>query len=394
MRWWSYVGLAAIAFVGAATAIWFAASPPSPDGFYRADAPPRSQSGTLLAVARFEKGGLPGARVYRILFTTTRADGEPAVASGLVIVPAAPQGGLRPVVAWAHGTTGIARGCAPSLAPKPFAHVPGLEKILAEGWVFVATDYVGLGAAGQHAYLVGREAAHSVLDAVRAARQVDGASLSDEVVAWGHSQGGNSVLWVGSVASSYAPELNLRGIVAFAPASDLPALVAASGSTAFGKIVSSFLIRAYAAAYPDIRVGDYVRPWPAFVSHDIASRCVGGWPTLVSVAQGMLLPSDGIFARDPTTGALGNRLRENTPRGAVPSPVLILQGDADDLVFRSVQDRYVAERCAEGQPLEYRTYPDRDHVSLVADDSPAADDALKWSERRMSGSGWRSGCAM
>jgi hypothetical protein len=213
----------------------------------------------------------PGTRACRILFTTTRADGRNAVASGLVVVPAATGGVSRPVIAWAHGTTGIAPGCAPSVSAKPFANVPGLDRILADGWAFVATDYVGLGTAGQHAYMVGPEAAHSVLDAVRPARQINDANISNEVVAWGHSQGGNSVLWVGSVAPTYAPDLELRGIVAFAPASDLHALVKASRTTAFGKIVSSFLVSAYAAVYPDIRVEDYLRPWPGLVSADIAS---------------------------------------------------------------------------------------------------------------------------
>jgi alpha-beta hydrolase superfamily lysophospholipase len=391
MRRFGLLGCIALSLGGIAAAVWFAARPPSPDAFYARAAAADNGPGTLLASERFDRGVPPGARAYRILFTTTRADGRGTVGSGLVVVPASTDGRPRPVVAWAHGTTGIAPGCAPSLSPKPFANVPGLQRILKEGWAFVAADYIGLGTAGQHAYLVGAEAAHSVLDAARASRQIDAAAISSDVVAWGHSQGGHSALWVGSVATSYAPDLDVRGIVALAPASELPALVAASRSTAFGSIVSSYLMRAYTTAYPDVRVEDYVRPWPAFLSDDIASRCVGGWPTLVSLAQSLLLPN-GIFARDPTSGALGSRLRENTPRMRIPSPVLILQGGIDDLVLPTIQRRYVESRCAEGQSMEYRTYPDRDHISLVADDSPASAEAAKWTNERFAGGVPRKTC--
>lgn len=388
----AYIGLAMAALAGAAMVTWFAASPRVPDRFYAAEAGPGLGRGSLLASERFERGVPAGARAYRILFTTTRADGGPAVASGLVIFPSETETVVLPVIAWAHGTTGIARGCAPSLSPKPFANVPTLDRILAEGWAFVATDYVGLGSAGQHAYLVGPEAAHSVIDAVRAARQITAARISSDVVAWGHSQGGHSALWVGSIAASYAPELSLKGVVAFAPASDLQGLVVASRSTAFGKIVTSYLVHAFAAVYPDVRVEDYVNPWPAWISADIGSRCMGGWPTLLSVVQSLLLPSDGIFIRDPTTGALGDRLNENTPRAPIPSPLFILQGGVDDLVLPKIQDGYVKARCAGGQGIEYKVYADRDHISLVEDDSPAAADALIWSKQRLSGRAWRSTC--
>lgn len=392
MRPWRCVGLSALVIGCAASAIRYAAAPPAPGAFYGGVPSDNMRPGLLLASERFEKDVPQGSRAYRILFSTKRADGAGAVASGLVVVPAAKDGTARPVVAWAHGTTGIAPGCAPSLSSKPFANVPGLARLLAEGWAFVATDYVGLGSPGPHAYLVGREAAQSVLDAVRAARLVTDAELSDDVVAWGHSQGGHSALWVGSIAQSYAPDLSLKGVVSFAPASDLQALVEAARSSVFGKIVSSYLVHAYAAVYPDVRVTDYVRPWDAWVSADIASRCAGGWQTLVSVAQSMLLPRDGIFAVDPTTGVLGERLRDNTPRHAIPSPVLILQGGADDLVLPDIQERYAESRCAEGQALEFTLYGGRDHLSIVADDSPAADYALNWSKRRISGSGWISNC--
>ena len=50
-----------------------------------------------------------------------------------------------------------------------------------------------------------------------------------------------------------------------------------------------------------------------------------------------------------------------------------------------LQSRYVAARCAAGQPIDYRIYAGRDHVSLVAN-HPALDaDLLAWSRDRFAG---------
>ena len=101
--------------------------------------------------------------------------------------------------------------------------------------------------------------------------------------------------------------------LALAPASDLPALLKSGQGTLFGKIVSSYLIHAYATAYPDVGIDSYVHPRTRPFVGDVASRCAGGWPTLFSAAETKLFPSAGIFARDPASGPLGNRLRQNTP---------------------------------------------------------------------------------
>jgi alpha-beta hydrolase superfamily lysophospholipase len=295
------------------------------------------------------------------------------------------------VIAWAHGTTGIAPGCAPSVMA-PFANVPALDRLIGESWIYVATDYAGLGTPGGHAYLVGEDAARAVLDAIRAARRLDGLAPDNRVVVWGHSQGGNSALWTGIRADDYAPDVNIVGVAALAPASDLPALFKSWQGTMFGKIVSSYLIHAYAAAYPDVGMSAYVAPRVRPLVGDIASRCVAGRAPLFSVMETKLLPSAGIFARDPASGPLGDRLRQNTPATTIAAPVLIAQGAADDLVPARLQYRYVAARCAAGQEIDYRLYPGRDHVSLVTGHSALDADLVAWSRERFAGSPAASNC--
>lgn len=379
--------------IGALAIAWWLARPAAPDAFYAVpDGAPR-EPGALLRQEAFAHAVPDGARAWRILYATTRADGTPAVASAIVLASADAVGTPRPVVAWAHGTTGIAPGCAPSVLPNPFLHVPALPELLAGGWVYVGTDYVGLGATGGHAYLVGEDAARSVLDSVRAARQIEGLRLDGRTVVWGHSQGGNSALWTGIRAPEYAPDVPLAGVAALAPASDLPALVSSAQASAFGKIVSAYLTYGYDLAYTDAAPRSYLRPGATLVVGDLASRCVGGWETIISALETFLLPSDGIFARPPAEGAFGARLAENVPRRPIAAPLFIAQGKADDLVLPEIQDGYVAARCAAGQAIDYRTYAGRDHISLLAADSPLTADLVAWTRDRLSGSPAPTSCA-
>lgn len=181
-------------------------------------------------------GGAPeNARAFRIIYRSTGAAGEPIAVSGTVIYPNAPApAGGRNVIAWAHYTTGVSSRCAPTLLPNLSGTIPGLESMLDRGYVVVATDYEGLGVAGVHAYLVGNSEAQAVLDSVRAARHLTGARATRRFAVWGHSQGGHAALFSGELASSYAPELQLVGIAAAAPATYLVDLFRSQKNTITG----------------------------------------------------------------------------------------------------------------------------------------------------------------
>lgn len=87
--------------------------------FYTPPRPlPGAPAGTLIR-SQLVKGvpGVPaGATVWRILFHSTTIYGADIAESGYVVAPgaSAPAAGF-PMIAWAHGTTGFAAPCAPSL---------------------------------------------------------------------------------------------------------------------------------------------------------------------------------------------------------------------------------------------------------------------------------------
>jgi acetyl esterase/lipase len=382
MRLRRHLAAAAATLVVLAVVAWLVAMPRRPDAFYRVDGAVPPVPGQLLRHEPLAVSLPAGARAFRFLYATTRPDGTPAAASGVLVVPA--QDAPAPVVAYAHGTTGVRPGCAPSLFADPFPNVPGFPALLEQGWAYVGTDYAGLGTEGGHLYLVGEDAARAVLDSVRAARQVPGLRLAPATVVWGHSQGGHAALWAGQRAGAYAPDVPLAGIAAVAPASNLPQLVAGSGRGPFGLIVSAYLADGYARAYPGLAPLSGLS-WPArWLARDIAGRCIESPDALVSVAQTSLLPEGGLFGPEPDP-ALSAALGQNVPRGPFAAPVLIAQGADDDLVLPAIQQGYAEALCKAGAAVDYRLYEGRDHVSVVAPGSPLTAALIDWTRARFDG---------
>jgi uncharacterized membrane protein HdeD (DUF308 family)/alpha-beta hydrolase superfamily lysophospholipase len=368
-------------------------SSPSPDAFYDTPDDVPAEPGRLLRSGAFTRGVPEGARAWRILYTTTRDDETPALASGLVVAPRDAPAGPRPVIAWAHGTTGFDSKCAPSLLPDPFraGATPALDEVAANGWVLVATDYVGLGTAGPHPYLIGGQEARSVLDSVRAARQLEELELEDRTVVWGHSQGGGAALWTGALAPGYAPDVGVIGVAALSPAAALTPLLAAAKDRLVGRILGSYVLSAYDAAYPDVSFDEYVRPPARILARETARRCLSGPEAIVSVATAV--GRDSWFSRDPTEGPLGARLEENTPDLPIAAPLLVGQGLDDPLVLPAEQQRFVAGLCAAGRQVEYRTYAGFGHVDIVLDRaSPLVADLLAWTQDRLAGRAQAPGC--
>ncbi|TNC18537.1 hypothetical protein FHE66_06335 [Georgenia sp. 311] len=364
------------------------------DPFYAAPRDLPDDPGRLVRAEPFTRGVPPGGTGWRILYTTTRGDGSAAVASGLVVVPAEGEGPW-PVIGWSHGTTGVAQHCAPSLAAEPFESgaLLVLPEVLDRGWALVATDYLGLGTTGPHPYLIGPDTATASLDAVRAAAELEEADLGEQAVLWGHSQGGGAALWSGAVVDEYAPELDIAGVAALAPASDLRGLVGSLADAPGGSVIASFVAAAYTAEYDDVTYREYVRPGAEVIVRQMAQRCLASPGVLASVLTALAVSQEPtILAADPASGAFGERLAQNEPPATITAPLLLAQGGADSLITPQVQRGYVERLCAAGVGVDHRTYPGRDHLSLVAADSPLVPELLAWTADRLAGVPAPAGC--
>lgn len=155
-------------------------------------------------------------------------------ATALVFTPkTAPPAKGWSIVVWAHGTTGVADICAPSRSQLNTYIQAMIEGLLAAGYVVVAPDYEGLGEPTNdelHPFLNVKSEAFSITDAVVAARNYLGNKVSNRWMTVGHSQGGHAAL--GAAQYQSRAQLDYKGTVAVAPASNLELILTAGESLA------------------------------------------------------------------------------------------------------------------------------------------------------------------
>lgn len=370
---------------------WFADGAPVVDAFYDPPAVVPTEHGRLIRVGEFSGQAPPGATVERILYTTRDTAGQPAVASALVIVPEKRPPGARPVILWNHGTTGVARGCAPSLRDASATKwaIPALDDALARGWIVVAPDYTGQGAPGVFPYLIGRGEARSSLDAVLAAGELDGVTLSKRTVVWGHSQGGHAALWSTQIAGEYAPKLDIRGTAVLSPAADPLALAEElldGEANALLSILISWVLVPYSDTYSDVVLSDYIAPGSQAIVREMTQRCPSEPGVVVSVATALGVAEDRpLYDADLTSGPLGRRLADNAATGPFDSPLLFAWGDADEVIPPQVQQDYVDRVCADGHQVRRIVYRGYDHLRPLLPRSQFLPVLVNWTDARLVG---------
>lgn len=334
-----------------------------------------------------------GGQAYRILYQSTGVGGQPVAVSGMVILPdgAAPAAG-RPVVSWAHPTTGVDPRCGPSLSPLRFMMVSGLKEMLDHGFIVAATDYPGLGSGAHHPFLDGESEGRAVIDAVRAAAQIPGAGASPRFALWGHSQGGQAVLFAADMADRYAPELKLAGVAAAAPATDLGALLRDDLGTTGGNNLTALTL----FAWKDIYGADYAwivqtQALPAIET--IAAKCID---TLIESpakrAADKTLAAGFITVPDVTAVEPWHSLMARNSAPALPAriPVFLAQGDADVVVRPAVTHAYARRLCAGGSRVSFDSLPGVGHGWAAAKSAKAAAD---WIAARFEGAAPPDSCA-
>ncbi len=363
----------------------------APDAFY--DPPPDGshQPGALLRSEPLRNVMLPaGIRGWRILYATTVDDNTPATAVATVFAPTHQFTGPRPVIAWQHGTTGLLQKCMPSLISAPTVGIPGCDRIVTAGWIVVATDYSFAEKGGPHPYLIGEGEARGALDSVRAARQMSEITLDKRVVVWGYSQGGHAALWIGIVGPAYAPELEILGVAAIAPAANIRNILAIN--VAMDKRFGPYVALAYSRFYPDITFEQAIRPEALQAARQMTNLCDFLPPEDSERIEALAETFDGPALATSSNKALQARIEHNTASGPIKAPVLIAQGLSDTAVPPSATDAYVEERCSTGQQLEYWTFAGLDHFTIVHPGSPLEEMLIKWTAARFANEPQPGGC--
>lgn len=343
-----------------------------------------TQPGDLVSVEPWSEVHAGTAEIWKIRYLTTDRSGRSREASALVSVPPDVAAGA-PLIGYAHGTTGIARACAPSDRGTPQVTDGGaVASALAQGWVVVAPDYSGLGSEGPHGYLVGVEAAHDLLDALRAARRMRQVEVGSSNVVWGQSQGGHAALWAGVEAPRYAPDLELAAVAAVAPPADLGAVMAANAGTPGISRLHAYLLDSWRRAYPESGLSEQLDDDRRGLLETVGQTCGDQPPTAAEQELTMpVLPPAG-----PDT-VFGELLAKNSVRGLIAAPVLVVQGDADLVVPVATQRDWVARQCASGQRLQFEVHPGADHLAIAALSDPRV---VAWVRERLGGARAPSDC--
>lgn len=336
-------------------------------------------------VAALPLAGAPeGAQAYRVVYHSTDLGGAAIDVTGVVIIPAGgPPAVGRDIVAWAHGTSGIADECAPSTNSWLFSSIAGLASLLRHGYVIAATDYQGLGGPGPHPYLVGPSAAHSVLDIVRAAREVPGASTGNRFVVWGESQGGHATLWTSQLAATYAPDLQLMGAAAAAPPVDLAANLTGNANATVRALSTAYAGASWSEVY-NVPLSTITGSTGQDLIRRIAKNCVtlDGFKLRTKIGLVRLTRQlRGVDLNASPRWAELMQANSVVPR-KVDVPVLIAQGSADLIVSPAVTRSFVKALCRAGQPVHFVQVAGGDHVTIA---KRTAETTVDWFGDRFAG---------
>lgn len=359
---------------------WLAlAAPPAAD--VAAPAP-----GALLSVvATAVPATLPHAATRDVIIYRSRGvQGEPIVVSGYALLPAGspPRGGW-PVLAWAHGTTGIADTCAPSgdYAGGPIhayesAMEAALDWWLARGYAVVATDYQGLGTPGGHPYMDATSQLHTVDDAVRALHALRPGAFSPDWLVMGHSQGGAAALSVAAHGQADLPQFRLRGAIAIAPGgyrySAIPDYLKANPHPPVGvALFFPIMLEGAQAADPKLDVEQLISPDLQPLMDLARSRCLAELRTEVKQAPQAVFKPGADLA--PLTAYLDRQAIEHLQPTV---PVMFVQGSADQLVDARGTQAYYRQICAADATAFYHGVTNGSHGDALAQSPVAAGDFL------------------
>ena len=348
-----------------------------------------AEPGTLIRSEPAQDFALPpGVKAFRILYHTRTANDRDTLASGVVLVPYGrpPKDGW-PLLAWSHGTSGVARTCAPSLMKTLFYNWEGLYEYVTLGYAVVATDYAGLGAEGRHAYLDMLTNGGDVINSVPAAHSAV-PNLSEKWLVVGHSQGGLSSLGVAQLEAGIR-DPNFLGTVSLAGASDLEDGIDAVERANLPPLngLLAFWVFGVKTLYPQADLKDILSSKAlAIYNQSIEDGC--------SAASGAFatLPTDQMFVsgwRD--NPYIKQFLARNRP-GAQPTygPLLLVGGGSDILFTESAGGKIAQRYCSAGARVQRNVYPGLGHDALVYG---SLRDQLEWIAARFAGTPAPSNCS-
>ena len=358
-----------------------------------------------------------GSKTYRYRYLT-QDRGQVIEATGMVAFPDTQGEALAAqTLLWLHPTVGFSDSCAPTA--QGIEHTVPLMLGASQGHIVVAPDYLGMAGFGApsgmlHPYVVPEPTAIASLDAYRGmvdlATSGGGPSLgvvpNGEVLLWGISEGGFAALWTDRYQPHYLPEIDILGVAAIIPASDVLAL-AQHGFNTFGDTTWGFLGMLTTAKFwfdssvPLSQVVSDEAPaylasnLPALLEEECSPNDLEGADQLNAV-EDLFVPefTQSILDEDwEAAGDFGCMIETATlPGSVIPrasnSPTLFVVGELDSLAFAGTERESARKLCQEGQAIEFIECAGTTHVQTAVD---SLFYQWQWIERRLAKADWVDG---
>ncbi|HET6486348.1 MAG TPA: lipase family protein [Spirochaetia bacterium] len=344
-----------------------------------------------LEASLFTADPAPKARLsvdsWLITFQSLYPDGTPATILAQLFIPRFADRAVRPLYVFATGSTGLTSNCRPSRE-----HVVGIHwglyrthvlAFAAQGAVGMLPDYMGFADTGhlQPFYSAVAEG-RMMLDSIRAARTFLGQQAAKGVAdtaafTAGFSQGGHAAFAAADLRSSYAPDVKLRGVIGYGPATDVVTLFREF------PVDAPMVIYTYAALYGKARFDPaaiLAPKWAETLQDDVTRQCIGGmqayypWTprelfrkefadALLAGTLPKAYPGINAVLTQNSSGLSGHRV-----------PALILEGTDDVVVSVPSQTAFARALSARGSPVQLSIYKGVRHDTRQA----AFGEALKW----------------
>lgn len=346
---------------------------PTADDFYvvpDADVLAKAEKGEIL---RFRKTPKPIAALgikplnlagtYQALYKTADNNGDDTATVLTVIVPH--NADYSKVVSYQIAEDAAFLDCAPSYilqfgsSNKLFgglvskAELALIEAALQQGWVVVLPDHQG----PLSAWLSRENAAHSILDGIRAAinsGEQTGIKSDAQFAMWGYSGGAITSLGALEIRKDYAPELNIIGAATGGPAPDILSTLRTCNRSPYAGIPAGGIM-ALANAYPEIAeiVDKHLEPRYQAKFEKVKSQCLVAniADFLYQDVVGMFDDFDKLLETTNLTEIIDHN--DLGGRGVPDVPVFVYKGLFDDVTPIKDTDKLVDYYCDNGASSLY-----------------------------------------
>lgn len=340
--------------------------------------------------------GGPSSYSWTIMYRSTDALGALNVVTGTVLVPKTSWRSRtpRPIVSYAVGTHGLAQSWAPSIQLENGTDYENSNIIAAlkMGYAVLVTDNAGYTTGDTPTYMAGTSQGHAALDIVKAALQIPYVPLSAnaKVGIWGYSQGGQTAAWAGQLQPTYAPGMNLVGVVA----GGIPADFFRVADYIDGKNGSAFLLESIvglATQYP-LQIPFFALANADGLAAVQDAKGMGVFEALFKYMNKSLAlynilnaPASVLMGIEPVHSTIATQNLGGSP---INVPVFLFHGTSDEFIELNQALDLKGKYCNQGMNVSYLAFPGEHIITQFQ----AAPYALSWLNDRFNGKAAVSSC--